>query len=65
MGFIRNITHFPTFLREVKGELKKVSWSSRRDLIAATVVVLVASAFLTLYIYIVDTLFYFFVRKFF
>ncbi|MDD5440106.1 MAG: preprotein translocase subunit SecE [Candidatus Omnitrophica bacterium] len=42
------------FLDEVKTELKKVSWSSREDLIASTIVVLASVAFLAIFIGIVD-----------
>jgi len=42
------------FLEEVKTELKKVSWSSKEDLIASTVVVLASVAFLAIFIGIVD-----------
>lgn len=38
------------FIIEVKTELKKVSWSTREDLIASTVVVLVSVALLALFI---------------
>ena len=44
------------FLREVREELKKVSWSSRKDLVDAVGVVLTGVAFLTLFIAAVDTL---------
>ena len=58
MGLIGNIIKLPVstvkFLKEVRAELKKVSWSTREELIAATVVVLVGSAFLTIYIALID-----------
>ena len=58
MGLIGNIIRFPAstvkFLKEVRAELKKVSWSTKEELIAATVVVLVGSAFLTIYIALID-----------
>jgi preprotein translocase SecE subunit len=44
----------PKFLSEVHQELKKVSWSSRSELINAAVVVLVGSLFLTLFISLSD-----------
>ena len=55
MGLIRGIKRFPTFLREVRMELKKVSWSTRQELVAATIIVLVGSFLLTLYIFLIDT----------
>ena len=42
------------FLKEVRSELEKVSWSTKEELIAATIVVLIGSAFLTIYIALVD-----------
>jgi preprotein translocase subunit SecE len=43
-----------TFLNEVKVELSKVSWSTREELMAATVVVFVFTALMTVYIGVVD-----------
>ena len=58
MGLIGNIIRLPAstvkFLKEVRAELKKVSWSTKEELIAATVVVLAGSAFLTIYIALID-----------
>ena len=42
------------FLREVKQELTKVSWSTRQELIGATVVVLTITAIIAVYIGIID-----------
>jgi len=46
----------PGFLKEVKEELKKVSWSSKQELLNATVIVLIGSFFLTLFISLSDLL---------
>ena len=54
---LEKIKKFPQFLREVKAELKKVNWSTREELFAATAVVVVATTFLTLYIFGVDFIF--------
>jgi len=54
MGLIRAIKKFPTFIKEVKLELKKVSWSTRVELMTATVIVLIGSVFLTIYIALID-----------
>ncbi len=43
------------FLREVKSELKKVTWPSRRDALAGTAVVLVAVFVIALFLGIVDS----------
>jgi len=42
------------FLREVKIELGKVTWSTRSELIASTIVVLVSVAILTFFIAVAD-----------
>jgi len=42
------------FLREVKIELSKVSWSNRRELLEATTAVMVVTFFLALFIGTVD-----------
>lgn len=42
------------FLREVKVELGKVTWSTKNELISSTIVVIVSVALLTLFIAICD-----------
>ena len=42
------------FLREVKSELKKISWPSKKDLTANTIVVLVSVFFAATLIWIFD-----------
>jgi len=44
------------FLREVKTELKKVTWPSRKDTLSGTVVVLVAVFVIALFLGLVDSL---------
>jgi preprotein translocase subunit SecE len=43
------------FLREVKTELKKVTWPSRKDTLAATAVVLVAVFIIAFFLGVVDS----------
>lgn len=43
------------FLREVKTELKKVTWPSKKDALSGTVVVLVAVFIVALFLGIVDS----------
>lgn len=43
------------FFSEVVVELKKVSWSTRNELIESTQVVLISSASLGVFIFLVDT----------
>ena len=42
------------FLGDVKAEMKKVSWSTKQELISSTWTVILAVTLLTLYIGIVD-----------
>ncbi len=48
------IKKVPAFFAEVKAELHKVSWPSRKDLLGAAAVVVVATALLTAYIGLLD-----------
>jgi preprotein translocase subunit SecE len=43
-----------TFLTEVRNEMKRVSWPSRREVYATTVVVILVSIFFGLYLWVVD-----------
>lgn len=54
MGIINGIKRFPTFLKEVKAEFKKVNWSTRQELKSATIVVLIGALSLTTYIFFID-----------
>ena len=51
---IKKIKRFPVFLREVRDELKKVNWSTRHELVTAGIIVVIASALLTCYVFVVD-----------
>ena len=42
------------FLKEVRSELTKVSWSTRQEVLGATGVVIVVTAIMALYIFVVD-----------
>ena len=42
------------FLNEVRSELSKVSWSTRKELMASTVLVITVTAIMTVFIGIVD-----------
>lgn len=48
---------FKRFFREVKGELKKVSWPTRRELVTYTGIVFVSVAIVAVLIWIVDAMF--------
>jgi len=51
MKFLNNITKFTT---EVKVEMQKVSWSTRDELIGSTIVVIVSTLLLAMFIGVVD-----------
>lgn len=42
------------FLKEVKQELTKVSWSTRQELIGSTIVVIVITSIMALFIGLID-----------
>ncbi len=46
--------NFRTFLTEVRNELKRVTWPSRKEVYATTVVVIVTSIFFGVYLWLVD-----------
>ncbi len=43
-----------TFLTEVRNELKRVTWPSRKEVYATTVVVILTSIFFGMYLWVVD-----------
>lgn len=47
---------FGTFLKESYGELKKVTWPKKDDVVSTTVAVLVVSAIFSIFIYFSDQL---------
>jgi len=52
---VANILEKPiNFLNQVKIELGKVSWSNRQELIGSTVVVIVITAILAVFIGVID-----------
>ncbi|MEO0102202.1 MAG: preprotein translocase subunit SecE [candidate division WOR-3 bacterium] len=46
-----------TYLKEVIGELKKVTWTSRHELLLATLMVIILSVILSLFVGFFDFLF--------
>jgi preprotein translocase subunit SecE len=43
-----------TFLTDVRAEMKRVTWPTRREVYATTVVVILVSVFFGLYLWLVD-----------
>ena len=54
LGALNMLKKSVNFLKEVKLEMKKVSWSTKNELITATVVTFVFVAILAAYIYMID-----------
>jgi preprotein translocase subunit SecE len=46
-----------SFFREVKAELKKVTWPSRNEVQSTTVVVILTTVFFGVYLYCMDLIF--------
>ena len=51
---VKNYQRIKKFLSEVKAELGKVAWSTRQELLASTVVVIVVTVILGFFIGIID-----------
>jgi preprotein translocase subunit SecE len=54
---VRWYKRFSSFLREVRSELKKVTWPSRNEVYNTTVVVIIAMVFFGFYLYFMDAFF--------
>jgi len=48
---------FFSFLREVRAELKKVTWPSKNEVYSTTLVVIFATIFFGFYLYFMDIIF--------
>lgn len=53
-GIVRPWNSLRTFLSEVRNELKRVTWPSRTEVYATTVVVILTSIFFGLYLFGLD-----------
>jgi preprotein translocase subunit SecE len=54
---IRWYTRFGNFLKETRGELRKVTWPSRAEVTSTTIVVIVATVFFGFYLFFMDIIF--------
>jgi preprotein translocase subunit SecE len=54
-GLTRVISRAKEFLANVKSELKKVTWPTRKDTYASTVVVLLLVFFVAVFLWVVDS----------
>jgi preprotein translocase subunit SecE len=48
---------FGPFLKEVRAEMKKVTWPSRNEVYSTTIVVIIATLFFGFYLYFMDLIF--------
>ena len=51
------------FLREVRADVKKVTWPSRNEVYSTTIVVIIATVFFGFYLYIMDLIFSYVVQQ--
>ena len=54
---IRWYKRFANFLKETRGELRKVTWPSRAEVTSTTIVVIVATVFFGFYLFFMDLIF--------
>ncbi|HOI43986.1 MAG TPA: preprotein translocase subunit SecE [Candidatus Aminicenantes bacterium] len=54
---VRWYKRFLNFLKEVRAELKKVTWPSRNEVYSTTIVVIIATLFFGFYLFFVDVIF--------
>ena len=52
-----------SFLREVKAEMKKVTWPSRNEVYSTTIVVIFATIFFGFYLFFMDVVFSWLITK--
>lgn len=60
---IRWYKRFLPFLREVKAEVKKVTWPSKSEVYSTTIVVIIATIFFGFYLYFMDLIFSWVIRR--
>ncbi len=48
---------FVPFLKEVRAEVKKVTWPSRKEVYSTTIVVIIATFFFGFYLFFMDIIF--------
>ncbi|MDH4196203.1 MAG: preprotein translocase subunit SecE [Candidatus Aminicenantes bacterium] len=54
---VRWYKRFPQFLKDVRSELKKVTWPARTEVTSTTVVVIAATLFFGFYLFFMDIIF--------
>ncbi|MFO7981506.1 MAG: preprotein translocase subunit SecE [Candidatus Aminicenantes bacterium] len=51
------------FLKEVRAEIKKVTWPSRKEIYRTTIVVIIATIFFGFYLYFMDIIFSYVIKN--
>jgi len=54
---------FSSFLREVRAELRKVTWPSKNEVYSTTIVVIFATVFFGFYLFFMDVVFSWLITK--
>jgi preprotein translocase subunit SecE len=54
---VRWYKRFGSFLKEVRSEVKKVTWPARNEVYSTTLVVIIAMVFFGVYLFLMDSLF--------
>lgn len=60
---IRWYKRFGNFLKDVRSELRKVTWPSRSEVYSTTIVVIAATIFFGFYLFIMDVVFSWLIGK--
>ncbi len=60
---IRWYKRFGNFLKDVRSELKKVTWPSRAEVTSTTIVVIAATIFFGFYLFFMDLVFSWLISK--
>lgn len=60
---VKRYRRFISFLREVRAELKKVTWPSRNEVYSTTIVVIFAALFFGFYLFFMDVTFSWLITK--
>ncbi len=60
---IRWYKRFGNFLKDVRSELKKVTWPARPEVISTTIVVIAATIFFGFYLFLMDVVFSWLIGK--
>lgn len=60
---IRWYKRFGNFLKDVRSELKKVTWPSRAEVTSTTIVVIAATVFFGFYLFFMDLVFSWLISK--